>query len=303
MNLLNQHKKKPRGDSRSRRLAPMLALPVTLILAGWLLLSTAVAVSARPLAQTPEEGQQLFQQMCQACHTIGGGKLVGPDLKDVTQRRDSAWLQAFISTPDKLIAQGDPIATQLLKENNNVAMPNLGLSEAQVAALLVYLSDPAAAPAAAAVVLSGGDVQRGQALFEGRMALQNGGTNCIACHTVSGYTPLGGGALGPDLTQVVGRLGQPGLSSALQSLPFPTMTGIFSTRPLSPQEQADLFAFLDQANQQAAAVWQPAQTAWFWMIGGAGALVLFGLMLIFWPRQRQNRPEKLRRMALRRPAR
>ena len=31
--------------------------------------------------QTADQGQQIFQLKCTSCHTIGGGKLVGPDLQ------------------------------------------------------------------------------------------------------------------------------------------------------------------------------------------------------------------------------
>jgi mono/diheme cytochrome c family protein len=90
-------------------------------------------------AQSAEEGQTLFQQQCTACHTIGGGKLVGPDLLGVTQRRDREWLRQWILVPDKMLAEGDPIATQLLQEYNNVPMPDLGLTDQQGEAIIAYL--------------------------------------------------------------------------------------------------------------------------------------------------------------------
>jgi cytochrome c2 len=34
----------------------------------------------------------LFRQFCVACHTIGQGKLIGPDLIDVHNRRSEAGL-------------------------------------------------------------------------------------------------------------------------------------------------------------------------------------------------------------------
>lgn len=43
------------------------------------------------------EGQALFQEKCVACHTIGQGDRVGPDLAGVTARRSHAWLEAWIS--------------------------------------------------------------------------------------------------------------------------------------------------------------------------------------------------------------
>ena len=36
-----------------------------------------------------QDGEQLFQQ-CKACHTIGQGKLLGPDLMDISKRQDKS---------------------------------------------------------------------------------------------------------------------------------------------------------------------------------------------------------------------
>ncbi len=110
-----------------------------LLILGALLVGITMLAQASPLDQSPEEGQALFQEKCAACHTIGGGKLVGPDLKGVTARRDPQWLARWIQEPDKVLSGGDPIATQLLAEFNNVPMPNLGLTDQQVAALVAYL--------------------------------------------------------------------------------------------------------------------------------------------------------------------
>ncbi len=256
-------------------------------------------VKATSLQQASSEGQAIFAQKCQACHTIGGGRLVGPDLQGVTQRRDLAWLKGFIAAPDQVLASGDPIATQLLAEYNNVPMPNLALSPAEVDALIAYLENPTAGGAAnvppAAAPVGAGDPARGQALFSGQVRLQNGGVSCIACHSAAGLPALGGGALGPDLTQVVQRYGgEAGTASVLASLPFPTMQGFFATRPLTPQEQADLLAYFVWAGAQPAP--QPTTTpvTWFWAVGVGGALALFAGMALFWPRQRRSISEQLR---------
>jgi cytochrome c553 len=86
-----------------------------------------------------ETGQQTFETLCAACHTIGKGKLVGPDLAGVTLRRDESWLIRQIKEPDQLLAENDPIAMQLLQEANNVPMVPLGLSDADVVAVIAYL--------------------------------------------------------------------------------------------------------------------------------------------------------------------
>ncbi|HRP68599.1 MAG TPA: c-type cytochrome, partial [Turneriella sp.] len=89
------------------------------------------------LAEDP--GQKIFNEKCTACHTIGKGKTVGPDLKGVTTRRDPQWLTRWIMEPDKALAEKDETALALLKEFNNVPMPNFGITEAQAKDIIAYL--------------------------------------------------------------------------------------------------------------------------------------------------------------------
>ncbi|WP_281875472.1 c-type cytochrome [Geobacter hydrogenophilus] len=241
----------------------------------------AVAISAvSPFHGSAEEnaegggGKALFQAKCSPCHTIGGGRLVGPDLKGVTTLRDRAWLERFISAPDKVLASGDPVAARLFQEFNKVPMPNLGLDQDQVDALLDYLAageetppqgaKPAAAPAPK------GDPSMGEKLFAGEFTFARGGTPCIACHHVAGIAPLGGGTLGPDLTTIATTFGDAALSSALATLPFPTMKPIFGDHPLTPKEQGDLRAFFRKATPRRPAV----ETTPIVLCAGAGLLAL-----------------------------
>ena len=290
----------------------------------WLVLFTVLALSlvatsllarAASPAQNATDGEAVFKAKCAACHTIGGGKLIGPDLKGITQRREVSWLSAWIKAPDKVLAAKDSTATQLVAEYG-MQMPNLGLSDADVAGLIAYFqsvdgassappaaSQPAATQAQAAPPLSGmdlvlalnGDPQYGERLFTGAAPLQNGGTHCMACHTVNGVGPLGGGALGPDLTHVYARYGRQGLASALGSLPFPTMQGVFANKPLSVNDQTDLLAFFEQADQQGG---QPRTQQNFQSVLGAGSaltVIFLAGMLIFWPRQRMGIAQRLRK--------
>jgi len=89
--------------------------------------------------EAADTGQQIFQSLCTACHTIGKGKLIGPDLAGVTTRREEGWLIRQIKEPDRLLAENDPIAMQLLQEANNIPMVPLGLSDADVVAVIAYL--------------------------------------------------------------------------------------------------------------------------------------------------------------------
>ena len=90
-------------------------------------------------AQAATRGKAVFDQKCTSCHTIGGGRSVGPDLKGVTQARDRAWLAEFIQAPDKVFARNDPIALKLKDEYGGVMMPNLGVTAAQADDVLYYV--------------------------------------------------------------------------------------------------------------------------------------------------------------------
>lgn len=92
-------------------------------------------------------GKTLFQQKCAACHTLGEGPRIGPDLSGVTKRRDQGWLIRWIMRPDQMLAEKDPVAVALLKEFKQVPMPNLGVTETQAKALLVYVASETEAAA------------------------------------------------------------------------------------------------------------------------------------------------------------
>ena len=90
-------------------------------------------------ATAQNAGETIFKQKCTACHTIGKGKLVGPDLSGVTSRREEAWLKRQIKTPDVMIAEKDPIVLENLKISNGVPMAPLGLSDAEVVDVIAFL--------------------------------------------------------------------------------------------------------------------------------------------------------------------
>ena len=68
-----------------------------------------------------QDGQQLFSDNCTACHKLGG-KLVGPDLVGVTERRSEEWLKSFITNSKALIESGDKDAKAIFEEYNKTEM-------------------------------------------------------------------------------------------------------------------------------------------------------------------------------------
>jgi len=90
-------------------------------------------------------GPSMFRTRCAACHTIGGGDGVGPDLLGVTTARGRDWLTKYILAPDKALADKDPVAVALFNKYNKVKMPNLHLTPVDVKTLLDYFEAQTAA--------------------------------------------------------------------------------------------------------------------------------------------------------------
>lgn len=86
-----------------------------------------------------DKGQYLFATRCAACHTIGNGDKVGPDLLGVTNVRDRAWIGRVISEPNKLIDEKDPIMMALFKKYKEVPMPRLNLPQEDVNTLIEFM--------------------------------------------------------------------------------------------------------------------------------------------------------------------
>lgn len=91
-----------------------------------------------PAITRPTPGHAIYAAKCAACH-VAGGASVGPDLAGVMARRDRDWLARWIKAPEKLVAEGDPLARALVAEHHDVLMPNLGLTDGDVAAVLEFL--------------------------------------------------------------------------------------------------------------------------------------------------------------------
>ena len=84
-------------------------------------------------------GETLFKSYCVACHTIGQGRLVGPDLKDVNDKYDEDWLISFIQSSQTMVALGDEKAIALFNEYM-IPMPDQPLDVSQTKELLSYIN-------------------------------------------------------------------------------------------------------------------------------------------------------------------
>lgn len=216
----------------------------------------AVLLPAAPaLAQEPvsEETVSYFRTNCSSCHTIGGGPLAGPDLKDVSRRRTRAQLVKFMADPKAAIDAGDAYLAKLLADARGVYMPpppNLTSERSEKLLDLIDAESALEKSRFAGMTLSDRpltvvDVERGRAIFDGTQPTAAGGPACLGCHSVSGLGGFGGGRLGPDLTDAFARLGgRKALAAWLSSPQSPTMAPAFAGRPLGDDEILALVAYL-----------------------------------------------------------
>jgi nitrite reductase (NO-forming) len=96
-----------------------------------------IPATASPTDPEAVQGKLDFESKCLACHTIGGGRKLGPDLAGVTKGHDDSWLTQWLKSPEAML-KSDNDAKQLLKAFNNIPMPNQNLSDAEVRQYIKY---------------------------------------------------------------------------------------------------------------------------------------------------------------------
>ncbi len=240
-----------------------------------------------------QDAADFFRQNCISCHTVGGGRLTGPDLKNVTQRKEREWLIEFLQSPQAMMDKGDAYALKLQQEARGVVMPNIaGMTKDRARALLAMLdaeSQLAKSQFAGMQIsdrpFTAYDVQQGRAIFLGDRRLVNGGPACISCHTVKATGALGGGRLGPDLTRVYERLqGRKMMAAWLFAPATPTMGSVFKRHALKPEEILPIVAFAEDAARRGGQDDSPARMN-FLLLGLAGALAGLAVMDFGWKRR------------------
>lgn len=250
-----------------------------------------------------DEAASYFRQNCMSCHTIGGGRLVGPDLKDVVARRDRAWLQKFVANPKSFLEGSDPYAAKLKEEARGAVMPNIaGIDENKSAALLDMITAESKLPKSQFAGLNIGDqpftaadIAGGRAIILGERRLANGGPACISCHHVDNLGALGGGRLAPDLTKVYERMrGRRNLASWLQAPATPTMRPLFLNTSLTNDEIVSLVAYLETTARQPQQTSDIATLSFFFLGLGGSVLGFIGADTIWRKRFRGVRKPMVR---------
>ena len=223
----------------------------------------------------PDRAAATFRQKCAGCHSIGQGQLVGPDLTIARTRTEQVNIANIKRMEDRTGPLTDAEVNELAKLLQDPKAPARITAQEKLAAQAAQkeLAPPSAA--------------RGRQLFEGSLRLRNGGMACAHCHRVNGR----GGTIAKDLTDVAARLGADVLPTAIAGANFPVMKDAFKAHPITPQEAADLTAYL--TSLPAASARNPEDAVpWLAL---AGALVMLGILAASYRNRNNGVRAKLRR--------
>lgn len=250
--------------------------------------------STAATAQVDEEGSEIYQQSCAACHQPDGSGISGtfPPLAGNPNAADVDYVASVI-----LEGRSGPITVDGVTYDA-VMPPVASLSEEQVGAVAAFVAALAEGggddgPAAATTVppVTDGDVDEGEALFSGAMRLTNAAPACASCHSAGSHGLLGGPGLGPDLSDFFARFGgEAGVAAALANPPSATMTPLFEDHPLTENEIADLTAYFAVVAEEPA----PGGPDLLTIFGLAGAAGLFGFLALFVRKPRGTYLDNLR---------
>lgn len=201
-----------------------------------------LAVTLGPATADAQDSPDYFHQNCFSCHTIGGGRLTGPDLKDLSKRTANRdWLIDFLLNPKGVIDGGDAYARQIFEDaGGKVYMPigpSMTRERAENLLDLIEAESKLKKSQFMGLLIStkpftDADRKRGRQIFLGHQPLEAGGASCVSCHSMHDTPALGGGRLGPDLTEVITRLKgrkslSPSLSPRVRNRRFQSIFGRF----------------------------------------------------------------------------
>jgi len=204
-----------------------------------------------------DEGEDLFNLTCKACHTIGKGRLVGPDLLNISEKHSQEWMVSFIKSSSSMVNSGDEKAVAIFDEYNKLLMPDNAYSDGQIINILTFIEQGGSGDGSEALpavdMLEGTtteNIRRGMNLFSGSQQFENGGANCTSCHNVRDERIFSSGTLAKDLSETYDVMGSAGIAAIIKNPPFPVMQSAYKGSDLSEEEILDLTAYLRSVSEQ-----------------------------------------------------
>ncbi len=269
---------------------------------------TFAAILLSEYSYPQSQGEIIYKRTCIACHTIGSGRLVGPDLKNVFNKRSEEWIISFVKSSQRMIKRRDPDAVILFNEYNKSIMPDQNLTDDQIKDVMRYIKKQSSGSGQTTALTEDiksstgmtideageNEVSAGRNLFLGKVRLTNGGPACMSCHNVTAENLIAGGLLAMDLTNTYSRLNAPGVYSIMFSSPFPIMNAAYNNNKITKDEAFYLIAFLKHADINSVNQQPVNYQSNFILMGLLGAAILFGIYGgIWWNRKRKPVNDKI----------
>ena len=234
----------------------------------WLLVSHATS------ARGDFDPRAVFDGQCSACHTVGQGDSVGPDLAGVTDRRDRDWLVAFVRSSQAMIASGDLVAGDLFEQYGRQKMPDHDYTAEEIGEILAYIE--AGGPGTGPVLRLAeeavpAEIEKGRLLFLGQHT-ERAGAACASCHTLS-ETRSSGRFLGGSLVGVYSRYRDTELARSLEGVRDLPALASAGHEPLTADQSFYMRAFLRSVDERGG-VDDPGLQKAYPFLGFSGGLIL-----------------------------
>jgi len=122
--------------------------------------------------------RRVFKKKCAKCHTIGKGDKTGPDLVNLENRRERAWVVNYILNSKQLIKSADKVALDLrvkYPKHKNHAFTKYKRNKMNQ--ILEYIFAVGAG--------SDADIKAGKGSFSAGRFMSS---SCVSCHGAAGYS-------------------------------------------------------------------------------------------------------------------
>lgn len=144
---------------------------------------------------TAQNGKEIFNTNCTACHFATADRLVGPGLLGVTEKRTKEWFTKWVKDSQKMVADGDKDAVALFNEFQIPMQSFEGvLTDAEILAVYDFLAHPESGEVAATTdAAPANDGDSDDLAIKGEKLFKN---NCKACHSIGSNKVVGPGLQG-----------------------------------------------------------------------------------------------------------
>jgi cytochrome c551/c552 len=105
-----------------------------------LIIFLLILIAVNSIAQKSDQisGSILFRDYCAACHKPGS-ELIGPDIRNIRDKRDLNWIFSFVQNSQKLILNKDKEALNVFTDYKKVVMPANPLNNDEITSILNYV--------------------------------------------------------------------------------------------------------------------------------------------------------------------